>query len=107
MTERSKLTKRMVNPFVMVPKSIMDSPNLSVGAKAFYAYLLGRPDNWEFWFCEILKHFKEVKHKVRSMRQELVDNGLLIFEDCRNTYGKITSSKYILIDHDERLKNEF
>ena len=101
MTERSKLTKRMVNPFVMVPKSIMDSPNLTAGAKAFYAYLLGRPDNWEFWFCEILKHFKEGKHKVRSMRQELVDNGLLIFEAGQKISGKFTSSKYILLDVEE------
>lgn len=97
----------MTNPFFMVPKSIMDSPNLSVGAKAFYAYLLGCQQGWEFCFEEILKNFKEGRRSVTLMRQELVDNGLLIFEDCRNTYGKITSSKYILIDHDERLKNEF
>ena len=104
--EKSTVEKRMRQPFVMVPKSITNSNKLSMGAKAFYAYLLGLPENWEFWFADILKHFKEGKDKIRAVRKELVENNLLIFESGKLKAGKFTASKYILLDPDHFLNGK-
>jgi len=90
---KDKLKKHWATPFIMVPKEFIDNPKISMGAKAFFTYLIGRPDDWEFWFWEIQNHFKEKRDKLRSARKELIDLGYLKVTQTRDG-GRYGASLY-------------
>lgn len=73
----SKLRKGDQVPFVQVPNKILFDNNLSLKAKGMYAYLLAKPDNWDFAASRITQETKESRDGILSALKELMDYGLL------------------------------
>lgn len=64
-------------PFTQVANSVITSPYISSCAKAVYAYLFSKPENWDFSYIRISNDFKESKNTILKAIQELENNSLL------------------------------
>jgi len=63
---------------------------LSLKAKGLLAYFLSRPDDWDFYSNEILKHCKDGKDSLGSAIKELEIAGYIQRDFKRNTGGKFS-----------------
>lgn len=60
--------------FVTVHKSFVFDSNLSAKAKGILLYFLSRPDNWQIYTSEVVKHMNDGQKSINSGVQELMDN---------------------------------
>jgi hypothetical protein len=81
-------------PFVQIPKSILDSRDISIGAKGMYTYLSSKPDNWKFNLSSMMKHdLHESERVIRKYIKELIDEKWVIKETVR-VNGKFSHTIY-------------
>ncbi len=66
------------NPYVLINKSCLDDPSLSLKAKGLHAYLLSKPDDWVVRIGHLVKAHRDGRDAVRSAIDELVDAGYMI-----------------------------
>lgn len=52
----------------------MFDSNLSAKAKGILLYFLSRPDNWQIYTSEVVKHMNDGQKSINSGVQELMDN---------------------------------
>lgn len=78
------------NPYVVINKSFLESPDLSAKAKGLLAYLLSRPDNWETHIKQLEKVMKDGKDAIASGLKELERNGYFVRYPVRNELGRIS-----------------
>lgn len=71
-----KLSKENV-PFTMVANEVLYRTDLSLKAKAIYAYLFSKPDDWDFSGDRMVREMKEGRKVVYSALKELCDANLL------------------------------
>lgn len=62
------------NPYVMLNKSALLNPNLSLKAIGLWAKCLARPDNWKFNIKELASSGKEGRRAIDSAINELIEN---------------------------------
>lgn len=82
--------------FAQVPNEIIRNPEISMGAKAMYAYLASRPDGWVFSKAEISTNFKEGRDKINSSLKELGEFGYLKKMQMRTDSSQFSSCHYEL-----------
>lgn len=75
--------------FTIIPNSIIMNPNISWKAKVIMAYLLSRPDNWEFYRQEIETRATDRRDSVQSGIKELESNGYLARVPKRGDKGRM------------------
>jgi hypothetical protein len=79
---KSKTTIRVVhnreNPYVMINKSALRHPSLSLKARGLWAYLLSFPDDWEFKVSHLISSLPEGKVAIYGAFDELIEHGFLI-----------------------------
>lgn len=61
------------HPYVMLNKTFLDDPNLSLSAKGLLAYCMSKPDGWHFQVSQLEKVLKEGKHAINAAFKELVE----------------------------------
>lgn len=99
----NRVKEKLDNNFTMLPNEVFTG-NLSPKAIGVFAYLLSRPDNWNFSIDEIKNHFSCGITMVRTSVQELEEKKLLLRVNEYNTEGKITKVDYILYPNEEDFK---
>jgi|SRR5690606_6156707 len=67
---------------------------LSFKAKGILTYLLSRPDDWQVYEVEIIKHAKDGRDSVRSGIKELIDCGYIERTERRNEKGQFKGYEY-------------
>lgn len=64
--------------FTMVPNSIINDKNLSLSAKGFVAYIISKPDKWDFSLNGMASQLKECKSTIIKIIDELCKFGYMI-----------------------------
>ena len=72
-----RVIKDKENPYIMINKYYIYDDRLSLKAKGLMSYFLSRPNNWEFYQNEILKHCTDKKDSVAKAINELVQFGYI------------------------------
>lgn len=85
--------------FVTVHKNFIHDNNLTFKAKGILLYLLSRPDNWQIYESEMLKHTKEGKDSLKSGIKELEDVGYIKRTRKRNDKGHLNGYEYLVYEH--------
>lgn len=69
--------KRHRTGFTPVPNDLLTNNQISGLAKALWCLLFSKPENWTFYWGEILSNFKEGRDAVKNARKELEKFGYL------------------------------
>lgn len=94
MTKNSLSIPKQI-PFTQLPNELIRNPEISSSAKALYAYMLSRGDNWHFYVNEIMKNMKDRRDRIYKSLDELESFGYLTKEINRDE-GKFAGTQYIL-----------
>ncbi|MCD8821218.1 conserved phage C-terminal domain-containing protein [Staphylococcus gallinarum] len=84
--------------FVTVNKNFIHDNNLSFKAKGILLYLLSRPDDWQIYETEILKHTLDGKDSLKSGIKELEEVGYVVRTRKRNDKGHLTGYEYLVYE---------
>ena len=74
---KSILKKGDKIPFTQISNDVLYSDKLSFKAKGLYAYMLAKPDNWNFSAKRISKEVKDGRDSILSALKELQKIGLI------------------------------
>ena len=72
--------------------------NLSFKAKGLLSFMLSLPDDWDYSMNGLCKVSKESKKAIRSILNELKENGYLVIEQVRGDKGYYKYN-YIIYEH--------
>lgn len=81
--EQSFKLKNKLPPFTQVPNELITGP-LSPLAKATYCYLASRPDDWDFWFNNIVAVMHVGVSSIKKALKELVVSGWVERQQTRS-----------------------
>lgn len=82
------------NPYVQLHKGFIYDKTLSFKAKGILVYLLSRPDDWQVYESEIIKHSRDGKDSVRNGIKELIEQGYISRSNHRTDNGKFAGYIY-------------
>lgn len=94
-----RIAKR-TNPFVMIDKSCLDDPRLSLKAKGLLAYLLSRPDNWSPKVSHLIKQSTDGRDSVYAALKELREYKYCYRKQIREG-GKFAGYEYTIYETSE------
>ncbi len=80
--------------FVVLDKTFVNDPNISMQAKGLLTYLLSLPNNWRVNIQDLTKRFSNGKHAISSTINELIKVGYIERYRSRKTTGKFASMEY-------------
>lgn len=66
------------NPFVLINKSVVNDPNLSLKAVGLWTRCMSRPNDWHFSVKEIASNSKEGKNAIYTIINELIEAGYVL-----------------------------
>lgn len=89
-----RIRKDRNNPYVMINKTFVHDERLSYKAKGILLYLLSRPDDWQVYEIEIMKHAKDGRDSVRGGIKELIEAGYIDRAQKRDENGKFVGYNY-------------
>ncbi len=69
--------RRIDVPFAQVARDVLNNKKLSLKAKGLYAYLYGKPSEWNFSASRISNEIKESRPTILDILKELEASGLL------------------------------
>lgn len=84
-----RVIKDRENPYIMVNKYYIHDSRLSLKAKGLMSYFLSRPDDWEFYQNEIMKHCTDKKDSLSNAINELIAVGYIERSFKRGEHGKL------------------
>lgn len=93
----SNIIKKHEIPFTQVPNCVLTDIRISLKAKGLYAYLLSKPDDWEFHTECILEEIREGATAFYSAIKELIEAGYVIRYQI-NENGQFSGTVYEFID---------
>lgn len=93
----AKFTKRIERQATIKTK-ILEVQSLSYKAKGIYAYLVSRPDGWNYNMTNIINTSIDGKEAVQKGIKELEKVGLLKRQKTQNSEGKFTGWDWELTD---------
>ena len=73
--------------FTVISNAVVISKDLSLKAKGLYAYMISRPDDWDFSMAGLESCLKEGREAVRGALVELINNGIAKREKIRQEDG--------------------
>jgi DnaD/phage-associated family protein len=89
-----RVTRDPNNPYVMLNKQFIYDRRLSFKAKGILAYILSRPDHWQIYEIEIIKHSRDGRDSVRTGIKELINLGYVIRQEKRDEKGRFEGYEY-------------
>ena len=72
------MKNRLKNNFTIVDNSVLNSLDLSLGAKGLYAFLNSKPDGWDFSYRGLSSQLKETERVLAKFVKELVLANVLL-----------------------------
>ena len=94
-----KLKRVYDKSYMVISNHIFEDPNLTLKAKGLFGYLWSRPDDWNFFITELVRHFKGGRDQAMSALDELEKAGYLLRSRVRNELGQLTNkSTWLLSD---------
>ena len=95
----TKLKRVHDKSYMVISNYVFEDPNLTLKAKGLFGYLWSRPDDWNFFLTELVKHFKGGRDQAMSALDELEKAGYLLRSRVRNELGQLTNkSTWLLSD---------
>jgi predicted transcriptional regulator len=95
------------NGFTMVANKLLSATNLSLKGKALYAYLMSKPNQWNFSHSRISSEMKEGKDAINNIMNELEQLNLLSRRKMKQD-GKWSGVAYYIADIDDsNITHEF
>lgn len=89
--------------FVTVHKSFVFDNNLSAKAKGILLYFLSRPDNWQIYTSEVVKHMNDGQKSINSGIQELIELGYVIRTRKRKENGDFNGFEYLVYEQPKQI----
>ena len=94
-----KLKRVYDKSYMVISNHVFEDPNLTLKAKGLFGYLWSRPDDWNFFITELVRHFKGGRDQAMSALDELEKAGYLLRSRVRNELGQLTNkSTWLLSD---------
>lgn len=94
-----KLKRVYDKSYMVISNYVFEDPNLTLKAKGLFGYLWSRPDDWNFFITELVRHFKGGRDQAMSALDELEKAGYLLRSRVRNELGQLTNkSTWLLSD---------
>lgn len=84
--------------FVTVHKDFIHDSNITFKAKGILLYLLSRPDDWQIYESEIIKHTKDGKDSLKTGIKELEVAGYIERKRIRNDQGQLKEYEYTVYE---------
>lgn len=95
----AKIKKVYDSSYMVISNHIFEDPNITLKAKGLFGYLWSKPDDWDFFVTEIVKHFKGGRDQAMKALEELEQAGYLLRSRVRNELGQLTNkSTWLLSD---------
>jgi len=96
------LEDRLDPGFCQVPNELLYDDQISMKAKALYAYLISKPPDWTFYKSAIVDEMKESKRSVGTAIEHLEEAGLLEIRDVRDGEGNFDGTVWTVYPYDAR-----
>lgn len=93
-----KIKKVRQGNHTTLDNTILEDTSLSWKAKGVFAYLWGRPDDWNFYETEVAKHATDGRDSLRTALKELEKRGYLKRTRQRNFKGQLTANEWELYE---------
>ncbi|WP_347108338.1 conserved phage C-terminal domain-containing protein [Staphylococcus ureilyticus] len=90
--------------FVMVHKNFIHDSNLSWKAKGILLYLLSRPDDWQIYETEIVKHSNDGISGLKSGIKELEEVGYIKRNRKRDDRGRLKEYEYLVYEQPNHIR---
>ena len=87
MEDRVASIKKSKVPFSQIANAILNDPELSFKAKGIYAYMISKPDNWNFTIQSIASQVKDGKASIQAGIKELKGSGWIKYIKHKNGSG--------------------
>lgn len=81
--------KKHQAPFTQVPNKLLNDRELSLSCKGIYAFMMSKPDDWNFTIASMAKQLKEGQDAIKSALKALKESGWIKytkFNDGRGVY---------------------
>ena len=101
-----RIRKDPNNPYVIVNKGFVYDPELSAKAKGILLYLLSRPDDWQVYESEVIKHFKDGRDSIRAGITELQLSGYITRTRMRDTHGRMRGMQYEVFEIPQKVSKD-
>jgi len=79
--------KKEAVPFTQIANEVLNNSELSFKAKGIYAFMMSKPDNWNFTIRSMAKQVKDGEDGIRSGLKELRDQGAIVYVKHTNGTG--------------------
>ena len=93
-----KKAKKHQHNFLIVQKDVLEIKELSWAAKGLWAFLMGKPENWETNVKYLSKHFPEGRDFIRSRLKELQKFKVCKYVIKKNEKGEYSKGEYIIYE---------
>jgi len=100
-----RVCKSKDNPYVMINKALLQSPDLSAKEKGILAYLLSLPDDWIVHVGELVKHFTDGRDSIYSGIASLIRKGFIKRSIVRQETGQVARYEYLVFESPEALES--
>jgi hypothetical protein len=90
--------KNKENPYVMASKVWVNDDRLSLQARGLMIYILSKPDDWQIYEKELLKHMPNGKDSLSSTMKELIQFGYIEREKIRDLKGTFRGYEYTIYE---------
>lgn len=84
--------------FVTVHKAFVFDNKLSAKAKGILLYFLSRPDNWQIYTSEVVKHMDDGQKSINSGIQELIKSNYVHRIQKRTDNGVFNGYEYLVYE---------
>lgn len=91
-----RISKDKNNPYVIVNKGFVNDASLSWKAKGVLLYLLSKPDDWQVYESDIVKHSTDGRDSVRTALSELITCGYIKRTRKRDELGRLSGYEYVV-----------
>jgi hypothetical protein len=86
------------NPYVVINKEALENTELSAKAKGIFSYLMCKPDDWQIYISELIKHFKGGKYCIAKGINELEKAGYITKKQIRDESGTFKCWDYTVYE---------
>lgn len=106
MSDAKKSICRVVHNknYTVVNNHICKDKTISYKAKGIWLYAFSRPDDWQFYLCDIINQSTDGRESVRSGIDELEKAGYLTREQLKGENGKFSSYIYTFYELPSEIK---
>lgn len=84
--------------FVIVHKTFVFDERLSAKAKGILLYFLSRPDDWQIYTSEVVKHMSDGQKAINNGVKELIECGYVHRKQKRSETGVFNGYEYLVYE---------